>query len=113
MKTDGLYLSIFYIAHLVWVYAEDVDRFVSWDAWEKYAMVFPTVWGAAAFKGAFGETLTIPPVSRHADNVQRWIEVVKRESPKWEKGIGGIVSLSSIKSIYYKNIYSLCKLNFY
>lgn len=40
---------------MVWVYAEDVDRFVGWEAWEKYAEIFPTVWGAGAFKGAFGE----------------------------------------------------------
>ncbi|ODM87398.1 Hexosaminidase D, partial [Orchesella cincta] len=46
---------------MVWVYAEDVDRFVGWESWEKYAEVFPTIWAAAAFKGAFGETLSIPP----------------------------------------------------
>lgn len=77
---------------MVWVYAEDVDRFVGWDSWEKYAEIFPTVWGAAAFKGAFGETLSIPPLSRHADNVDRWINVITRESPKWSLGTGGIVS---------------------
>lgn len=75
----------------VWVYAEDVDRFVGWDAWDKYSRLFPTVWAAAAYKGAFGESLTIPPLSRHADNVAKWIEVITRESSKWSKGVGGLI----------------------
>lgn len=78
---------------MVWVYAEDVDRFVGWESWEKYAEVFPTIWAAAAFKGAFGETLSIPPASRHADNVQRWVDIITRESPKWGKGAGGLVCI--------------------
>lgn len=82
---------------MVWVYAEDVDRFVGWESWEKYAEVFPTIWAAAAFKGAFGETLIIPPASRHADNVQRWIDVVTRESSKWTQGVGGLVSFMFTK----------------
>lgn len=79
---------------MVWVYAEDVDRFVGWESWEKYAEVFPTIWAAAAFKGAFGETLSIPPASRHADNVQRWVDIITRESPKWGKGAGGLVCIT-------------------
>lgn len=51
---------------MVWVYAEDIDRFAG-NSWEKYADIFPTIWGAAAFKGAFGETLKIPPMSRYVE----------------------------------------------
>lgn len=39
---------------MVWVYAEDIYRFVTVQMWDKYATVFPTVWAASAFKGAFG-----------------------------------------------------------
>ncbi|CAG7704513.1 unnamed protein product [Allacma fusca] len=76
---------------MVWVYAEDIDRFVGWESWEKYSKIFPTIWAAAAFKGAFGETLTIPPLSRHAENSQRWVDVLTRESVRWQKGVGGLV----------------------
>ena len=76
---------------MVWVYAEDIDRFAGWESWEKYAKIFPTIWAAAAFKGAFGETLTIPPITRHAENSQRWVDVLARESVRWSKGVGGLV----------------------
>lgn len=39
---------------MVWVYADDIYRYVSHTTWEKYAMAFPTVWTASAFKGAHG-----------------------------------------------------------
>lgn len=41
---------------MVWVYAEDIYRFVSVQMWDKFATVFPTVWTASAFKGAHGYT---------------------------------------------------------
>ena len=76
---------------MVWVYAEDVDRFVGWESWEKYSSIFPTVWGAGAYKGAFGETLQIPPLARHAQNINRWLEIISRESVRWDLGVGGFV----------------------
>lgn len=39
---------------MVWVYTEDIYRFVTTQNWDKYATVFPTVWAASAFKGAHG-----------------------------------------------------------
>lgn len=39
---------------MVWVYTEDIYRFVPMQTWDKYATVFPTVWAASAFKGAHG-----------------------------------------------------------
>ena len=53
----------------VWVYAEDVYRFVPSMIWDKYAAVFPRIWSASAFKGAFGETLYIPNAKRHLEVV--------------------------------------------
>lgn len=39
---------------MIWVYTEDVYRFVTAQMWDKYSTVFPTVWVASAFKGAHG-----------------------------------------------------------
>lgn len=35
---------------MVWVYAEDIYRFVQPTVWDKYAAVFRTAWTASAFK---------------------------------------------------------------
>ncbi|KAK7790047.1 hypothetical protein R5R35_008251 [Gryllus longicercus] len=75
---------------MVWVYAEDVYRFVPTMVWEKYASVFPHIWSASAFKGAFGETLYIPNVKRHLENNLRWLEVMTAEGPKFKGGFRGI-----------------------
>ena len=37
---------------MVWVYAEDVYKFMQSQTWDKYAQLFPTAWVAGAFKGA-------------------------------------------------------------
>jgi hexosaminidase len=71
---------------MVWVYAEDIYRFVSPSVFDTFAEVFPTVWGASAVKGAFGETLTVPPMKRHLDNNVNWLEVISRESAKFKHG---------------------------
>lgn len=75
---------------MVWVYAEDVYRFVPHSVWDKYASVFPRIWTASAFKGAFGETLYIPNVKRHLENNLRWLEVMSNEEPKFKHGFQGI-----------------------
>ncbi|XP_069678922.1 hexosaminidase D-like [Periplaneta americana] len=75
---------------MVWVYAEDVYRFVPSMVWDKFAAVFPYVWSASAFKGAFGETLYIPNVKRHLENNLRWLEVMSAEGPKFKGGFRGI-----------------------
>ena len=50
---------------MVWVYAEDVYRFVPSFNWDRYGEIFDVAWTASAFKGAHGPTLTVPPVKRH------------------------------------------------
>lgn len=75
---------------MVWVYAEDVYRFVPTMVWDKYAAVFSRVWAASAFKGAFGETLYIPNVKRHLENNLRWLEVMSAEASKFRGGFSGI-----------------------
>lgn len=74
----------------VWVYAEDVYRFVPSSIWEKFAAIFPRIWSASAFKGAFGETLYIPNVKRHLENNLRWLQVMATEGPKFKGGFQGI-----------------------
>lgn len=39
---------------MVWVYVENVYRFVPMPTWDKYSALFTTVWAASAFKGAHG-----------------------------------------------------------
>ncbi|XP_039282555.1 hexosaminidase D isoform X2 [Nilaparvata lugens] len=75
---------------MVWVYAEDVYRFVPSSVWDKYAAVFARVWAASAFKGAFGETLQVPNAKRHLDNNMRWLQVMQTEAPKFSGGFQGI-----------------------
>lgn len=75
---------------MVWVYAEDVYRFVPTTVWEKYQAVFPFAWTASAFKGAFGETFYIPNIKRHLDNNLNWLSLMNIEEPRFQKGFRGI-----------------------
>lgn len=76
---------------MVWVYAEDIYRFVQPQIWEKYAAVFQTAWTASAFKGAFGETLYIPDARRHLENNLRWLDIMTQQSSYFKNGFRGIV----------------------
>lgn len=74
----------------VWVYAEDVYRFVPQTVWEKYQAIFPYAWTASAFKGAFGETYYIPNVKRHLENNLNWLTLMSVEETSFQKGFRGI-----------------------
>lgn len=76
---------------MVWVYAEDVYRFVQPSVWTKFGQVFSHVWAASAFKGAFGEQLTVPNVRRHLDNNLNWLDVMASEASKFTGGFRGLV----------------------
>lgn len=65
---------------MVWVYVEDVDRFVDTLTWANYGEIFSHVWAASAFKGAFGERLYAVNVQRHVGNSLAWLEVMRRET---------------------------------
>lgn len=75
---------------MIWVYAEDIYRFVQPQIWEKYAAVFKTAWTASAFKGAFGETLFIPDARRHLENNLRWLDVMSQQARFFKNGLTGI-----------------------
>lgn len=64
---------------MVWVYAEDVPKFVDIYTWRKYVRVFKNIWVAGSFKGAFGERLLVPPLHKHSQNLQSWLEVIGKE----------------------------------
>ncbi|XP_075222882.1 hexosaminidase D-like isoform X1 [Lycorma delicatula] len=87
-------LDSFHIGELVepmiWVYVDDIYKFVPSSVWRKYAATFPQIWAASAFKGAFGETLYVPNVKRHLDNNISWLKVMSTEGPKFQKGFQGI-----------------------
>lgn len=65
---------------MVWVYVEDVDRFVDSLTWANYGEVFSHIWAASAYKGAFGERLYAVNVQRHVGNNLAWLEVMRRET---------------------------------
>lgn len=67
---------------MIWVYAEDIYKFIQSQAWDKYAQVFPTAWVAGAFKGAFGETLIVPAGRRHLENTLRWLAIIQGEGSR-------------------------------
>ncbi|KAF5303149.1 hypothetical protein FQR65_LT08312 [Abscondita terminalis] len=75
---------------MVWVYAEDIYRFVQSPVWEKYGAIFKTAWAASAFKGAFGETLYVPDARRHLENNLRWLDVMNQQNQLFKEGVSGI-----------------------
>jgi len=62
---------------MMWDYTEDVDRLLSPYLWPMYTQVFPNIWVASAYKGAFGETLHKVDIQRHALNQLSWV------NPSW------------------------------
>ncbi|EAA08649.6 AGAP004270-PA [Anopheles gambiae str. PEST] len=75
---------------MIWVYAEDIYKFVQSATWEKYAAVFRTAWAASAFKGAHGEGLLMPPIRRHLENTLRWLAVMQGEGNRFSHGLQGL-----------------------
>lgn len=69
---------------MIWVYAEDVYKFIQSQSWDKYSQVFPTAWVAGAYKGAFGETLMVPSGRRHLENTLRWLAIIQGEGSRYE-----------------------------
>ena len=65
---------------MVWVYVEDIDRFIDSMTWTTYGSVFEHVWSASAFKGAFGERQYAVNIQRHVINHLSWLEVMRRET---------------------------------
>lgn len=60
---------------MVWTYIKDIYRFIPYMTWKSFGDSFDAVWGASAFKGAFGETLTVPNANMHLENNIGWLDV--------------------------------------
>lgn len=70
--------SLSNVQPVVWTYGEKVKGPSAIDdsVWRKYSGVFPRIWAASAFKGAFGERLLIPPIEKHLRNNLAWTELL-------------------------------------
>lgn len=77
---------------MVWTYVKDVYRFIPYNVWLMYSEVFPFIWSASAFKGAFGETLTIPNVKMHLENNEAWLEVMDEQQRKFTSFRGIVIT---------------------
>lgn len=75
---------------MVWTYVKDVYRFIPYSTWNVFADVFPNIWAASAFKGAFGETLTVPNIKMHLENNQAWLEVMSEQNKYFKGSFRGI-----------------------
>lgn len=75
---------------MVWTYVKDVYRFIPYSTWNVFAEVFPNIWAASAFKGAFGETLTVPNAKMHLENNEAWLEVMYEQHRNFKGSFRGI-----------------------
>ncbi|OQR77775.1 hexosaminidase D-like [Tropilaelaps mercedesae] len=76
---------------MVWTYVKDVYRFIPYSNWVTFGEVFPYIWAASAFKGAFGETLTVPSAKGHLENNIAWVEVIEEQKAKFRGQFRGLV----------------------
>ncbi|XP_030565277.1 hexosaminidase D [Drosophila novamexicana] len=79
-----------YVEPMVWVYASDIYHFIQPQLWDTYSKVFPSAWAASAYKGAFGESLLVPPLQQHLENNIRWLAVIAKEGGRFSKGLRGL-----------------------
>lgn len=65
---------------VVWMYTENIARLLPHYVWYMYGRVFPHVWVASAFKGAYGETALVPDLRRHSENNLAWLRILRTTS---------------------------------
>ena len=75
---------------VIWVYSKDFDGEFPSRLWSVYSKVFPSIWGASAFKGASSPTEYAPNVYQRVVNNLAWQRVITSED-KFFKSIGGLV----------------------
>ncbi|CAG2182173.1 unnamed protein product, partial [Oppiella nova] len=91
---------------MVWSYVKDIYRFVPYSQWTQFAALFPRVWIASAFKGAFGETLTVPNARWHLENNMAWLSVAREQRPHFAE-VRGLVLTGWQR---YDHLAALCEL---
>ncbi|XP_037949097.1 hexosaminidase D [Teleopsis dalmanni] len=96
-----------YVEPMIWVYANDIYHFIQPQLWDMYSKVFTSAWAASAFKGAFGESLMIPPLQQHLENNMRWLAVIAKEGGRFSKGFNGLALTGWQR---YDHFATLCEL---
>ncbi|XP_053206083.1 hexosaminidase D-like [Panonychus citri] len=91
---------------MIWTYVKDIYRFIPYPTFTYFADTFDNVWAASAFKGAFGETLTVPNVKMHLENNEGWLEVMAEQHGHF-KSFRGIVVTGWQR---YDHLGTLCEL---
>lgn len=72
---------------VVWVYSEDIAHLLPHYVWYMYGHVFPHVWVASAYKGAYGETAVAPDLQRHSKNNLAWLKILQATKGVQFRGI--------------------------
>lgn len=80
-----------YVEPMIWDYTVDMYNRITPSLLQIYAGVFPSVWAASAYKGAFGESLNIPPIEKHLENNIRWLAMIQQENAHFVNGFQGLV----------------------
>lgn len=79
------------VVPMVWVYAEEVYRFMPTYNWDRFSEVFPTAWTASAYKGADGPTAAVPNVQKRLTNNLNWLDLMSIEESKFRGKFQGLV----------------------
>lgn len=89
---DGIEIFTFGLQYILItnLFFIDIYRFIPYSTMITYSEVSGAMWGASAFKGAFGETLTVPNIKMHLDNNIAWLGAMKEQSGNF-KSIRGLV----------------------
>lgn len=97
------------IEPMFWWYTPNVRRYVAPDVWRRAERVYQWVWGAGAFKGAFGSYLFVAPVDRHVQNNLEWLDLLSEENGRMrsEGGVRGLVLTGWQR---YDHFSTLCEL---
>jgi len=70
---------------MIWTYIKDIYRFIPYSTFQQFAEIFPAIWGASSFKGAYGETLTVPNADMHLQNNLGWLEALNEQTRNFKK----------------------------
>lgn len=59
---------------VVWAYAENLNEYLMPDMWNRFAQVFPYIWGASAYKGADGPSRFWSNIPHYLQNHVSWTQ---------------------------------------
>ena len=91
MMSSEMYPLKGLVTPMVWVYAEEVYRFMPTYNWDRFGEVFESAWTASAYKGADGPTASVPNIYKRLTNNINWLDVMANEESKFKNGMDGIV----------------------